>query len=111
MSCILNHMSTYLHRSAGHVCRRSRADHSLTCVSKLSCMHPAAQLAGRASKQFVDLLQALPRRAHSWEAGSGDWVTLDDFARAAHSDPYCALLGCESWQVSTGRPSRTVELG
>ena len=49
-------------------------------------------------------LQVLPGRAHSWEAGSGDWVTLDDFARVAHSDPYRALLGCESWQV--GHSSR-----
>ena len=63
-------------------------------------MHPAAQQASRGSSQHADPLQVLPRRAHSWEAGSGDWVTLDDFARVAHSDPYCALLGCESWQVS-----------
>ncbi|KAK9828369.1 hypothetical protein WJX81_000058 [Elliptochloris bilobata] len=43
--------------------------------------------------------QVLPRRAHGWEAGAGEWVTLEDFARVAHSDPYRALLGCESWQV------------
>lgn len=46
--------------------------------------------------------QALPRRAHSWQAGDGEWVTLDEFRATAHSGSYCALLGCDSWQARAG---------
>ncbi len=41
----------------------------------------------------------LPARAHSWEAGAGEWVTLDEFAAVAHSGSFRPLLDCERWRA------------
>ena len=105
VACMLTHCNA----APDMECPARRADHFRICaLGSAACTLLHSRL-GKLASNMLAPLQVLPRRAHSWEAGSGDWVTLDDFARVAHSDPYCALLCCESWQVSIGAPPKRTD--
>lgn len=76
--------------------------HSGLCKTKLAwtvALKTTQRSFTNCDHPILTLPQALPQRAHSWEAGAGDWVALEDFARTAHSGSYRPMLCCESWQV------------